>query len=59
MDVIGLMKLEPSPFTLETKPPDRIRIDIGGDSEILNAPVPQGVTGYASTDPHGMATDIG
>jgi hypothetical protein len=59
MDVIGLMKLEPSPFALETNPPDRIRIDIAGYSEILDAPVPQVVIGYASTDPNGMATDIG
>ncbi len=59
MDVIGLMKLKPSPFSLETKPPDRIRIDIGGYSEIINAPIPKVVTGYASADPHGMATDIG
>jgi hypothetical protein len=58
MDVIGLMKLEPSPFALKTEAPDRIRIDIGGYSEILNAPVPQVVTRYASTDPDGIASDI-
>jgi hypothetical protein len=59
MDIISLMKLEPSTFSLETKAPDRVRIDIGGYSEILNAPVPQVVTRYASTDPDGIAPDIG